>query len=109
MDEALNKIGKVMAWATVGAIGLVTTAVAIALIFKPQITSNTPWYTTFEHPNLWVVCSLGLAAMLPLWAMAFCMMDTDRVRLVDGKRRHKEPMDFVDIMLEDRDRREKRF
>lgn len=109
MDESLNKIGKVMTWVTVGVIGLVTTLVAVALIFKPQITTNMPWEMTFKQPILWVVCTLGAVAMLPLWTMAFFMMDTDRVRF-DGKRqRNKRPMDFVDIMIEDRDRYKKRF
>ncbi len=105
MDQMLSKLGKLMAWGSVAAIGVVTTGLAIWLIREPQITEGTQWAGLIRHPG--VIIAAAAITILPWWAMVFCALDADHQRSSQSDR--KGPVDWLNVMLADRNRRHRKW
>lgn len=91
-----------MAWGTVAAIGVLTTALAIWLIRFPQVAQGTAWEPFVKHPGF--ILAAATVAMLPWWAMVFSAISADQTRSSQRNSGLKGPADWLSVMIADRDR-----
>ncbi|HAI11653.1 MAG TPA: hypothetical protein DCM28_08105 [Phycisphaerales bacterium] len=99
----MGNLGKIMAWGTVVAIGVVTTALAVWLIRSPQIVQDTPLESVVKHPGM--VIGVAVLAILPWWTLVFSAIDSDSAR----SKGRKGPADWLSVMIVDRERHDKRW
>lgn len=104
MDNASNTTTKVVVWANIVVIGIVTTTVAIWLISQSQTILDVSWFKVVKHPGF--IAGATATALLPWWAMACAAMETDKPQT---SRKRKGPVDLIDVMLADRQHNNDRF
>ncbi|MBL4702346.1 MAG: hypothetical protein JKX85_13915 [Phycisphaeraceae bacterium] len=98
MDNASNTANKVVAWASIVVIGIVTTSVAIWFISQSQAIQDASWVKVIKYPGF--IAGATATALLPWWVMACAAMDTNKTAQKSTVR--KGPIDLVDVMLADR-------